>query len=107
MSVNQMPRELLDQILTAAAESTVRELPTYTFGLTTTSLSRSSCERYVRGRVPSDSLKWDATSAIRMVCWAWHEWAMTHCVHDVYLRKLSGNEVRFLSSVLQAVVDFQ
>lgn len=106
MSINQLPRELLEQILVVAAEINIREGPTYTFGLTTTSLPRSSCQRYVRGRVPPDSLKWDATSSIRMVCWLWHEWATTYCVRDVYISKLSGDEVRFLPGMLRADIDF-
>lgn len=103
MSITRLPRELVEEILAVAAEMSIRDGPTYTFGLTTKALTLPSYERYVRGPVPPDLLKWDATSAIRIVCWAWHEWAMIYCVHDLYLRKPNGEEVNQYASNIGSI----
>ncbi|KAF2013297.1 hypothetical protein BU24DRAFT_424300 [Aaosphaeria arxii CBS 175.79] len=37
-------------------------------------------------------LKWDATSALRLVCWKWHEWSLGYALKDVYIRRWKGGE---------------
>jgi hypothetical protein len=100
MHINQFPYEILSKILEEAAQANIRNAPTYTFGLSQAPmpLQRAELQRYVRGPVPPEMLKWDATSAIRLVCWQWHEWTLEYALKDVYIRRWKGGEVSFLLS---------
>ena len=95
MNINDFPYEILCQILHEVTKANVREGPTYTFGLQQAPLplERAKVQRYVRGPVPPELLKWDATATIRTVCWKWHEWALEHSIKDVYIRRWKGGEV--------------
>ncbi|KAL5121222.1 hypothetical protein ACEQ8H_000690 [Pleosporales sp. CAS-2024a] len=94
MHINDFPFEVLSKILEEVAQAHQRDGPTYTFGLSQAPLplQRASLQRYVRGPVPPELLKWDATSAVRSVCWKWHEWALRHSLRDVYIRCWKGGE---------------
>ncbi|KAF2270717.1 hypothetical protein CC78DRAFT_139601 [Lojkania enalia] len=94
MRLNEFPYEVLSQILEEAAKANIHNGPTYTFGLSQVQLplQKPTTQRYVRGFVPPEMLKWDATSAIRLVCWKWHEWALEYALRDVYVRKWKGGE---------------
>jgi hypothetical protein len=95
MHINDFPYEVLSNILEEVTKAHIRDGPTYTFGLSQAPLplQRASLQRYVRGPVPPELLKWDATSMIRSVCWKWHEWALEHSLKDVYIRRWKGGEV--------------
>lgn len=95
MHINEFPYEILSKILEEAANANIRDGPTYTFGLSQAPLplQRATLQRYVRGPVPPELLKWDATSALRSVCWIWHDWALEHSLKDVYIRRWKGGEV--------------
>jgi hypothetical protein len=95
MNINDFPYEILSQILHEVTKANVREGPTYTFGLQQAPLplERAKLQRYVRGPVPPELLKWDATATLRAVCWKWHEWALEHSIKDVYIRRWKGGEV--------------
>lgn len=94
MHINEFPYEILSKILEEAANANIRDGPTYTFGLSQAPLplQRATLQRYVRGPVPPELLKWDATSALRSVCWIWHDWALEHSLKDVYIRRWKGGE---------------
>ncbi|KAF2278112.1 uncharacterized protein EI97DRAFT_414353 [Westerdykella ornata] len=94
MHITELPYEILSKILEEAARANIQEGPTYTYGLSQVQLplQKASTERYVRGPVPPELLKWDATSAIRLVCWQWHEWALEYALNDVYIRRWKGGE---------------
>ncbi|KAF2847864.1 hypothetical protein T440DRAFT_470674 [Plenodomus tracheiphilus IPT5] len=94
MHINDLPYEVLTQILGEVAKANIRDGPTYTFGLSQAPLplQRATLQRYVRGPVPPELLKWDATAALRSVCWKWHEWALEHSLRDVYIRRWKGGE---------------
>lgn len=96
MHINDLPYEVLTQILGEVAHATVRDGPTFTFGLSQAPLplQKASLQRYVRGPVPPELLKWDATAALRSVCWKWHEWGLDHSLRDLYIRRWKGGEVR-------------
>lgn len=96
MHINEFPYEILIKILEETAKANTRNGPTYTFGLSQPPmpLQTAPLARYVRGPVPPEMLKWDATSAIRLVCWQWHEWALGYALGDVYIRRWKGGEVR-------------
>jgi len=94
MNINDLPWEILTKILEETAKINQRNGATYTFGLSQPPmpLQKSALTRYVRGPVPPEMLKWDATSAIRLVCWKWHEWALEYALKDVYIRRWKGGE---------------
>jgi len=95
MHINDFPYEVLSQILDEVTKANVRDGPTYTFGLQQAPLplERAKLQRYVRGPVPPELLKWDATATLRSVCWKWHEWSLEHSIKDVYIRRWKGGEV--------------
>jgi hypothetical protein len=95
MNINEFPYEVLSHILDEVTKAHRRDGPTYTIGLSQAPLplQRAPLQRYVRGPVPPELLKWDATSMIRSVCWKWHEWALEHSLKDVYIRRWKGGEV--------------
>jgi hypothetical protein len=95
MHINDFPYEVLTQILDEVTKANIRDGPTYTFGLQQAPLplERAKLQRYVRGPVPPELLKWDATATLRSVCWKWHEWALEHSIKDVYIRRWKGGEV--------------
>ncbi|KAJ4325161.1 hypothetical protein N0V94_000875 [Neodidymelliopsis sp. IMI 364377] len=94
MQIKELPFEILSKILEEVAEANIRDGPTYTFGLSQTPLplQKSTLQRYVRGPVPPEMLKWDAITAIRTVCWQWHEWALEFALKNVYIRRWKGGE---------------
>ncbi|KAH9873448.1 hypothetical protein IAQ61_004071 [Plenodomus lingam] len=94
MHINDLPYEILTQILGEVAKANIRDGPTYTFGLSQAPLplQKAPLQRYVRGPVPPELLKWDATAALRSVCWKWHEWALEHSLRDLYIRRWKGGE---------------
>ncbi|KNG46571.1 hypothetical protein DDE82_001338 [Stemphylium lycopersici] len=94
MNINDFPNEILAQILQEVTKANVRDGPTYTFGLQQAPLplERAKLQRYVRGPVPPELLKWDATATLRSVCWKWHDWALEHSIKDVYIRRWKGGE---------------
>ncbi|KAF2682702.1 hypothetical protein K458DRAFT_341460 [Lentithecium fluviatile CBS 122367] len=94
MRLNDVPYEILSKILEETAKANARDGPSYTFGLSQPPMpyQKATLQRYVRGPVPPEMLKWDATSAIRLVCWKWHEWALEYAIKDVYIRRWKGGE---------------
>jgi len=99
MNINDFPQEILIQILETAAALNEEEGATYTFGLIRhtpvpppTPFSAVVTEKYVRGRLPSDYLRWDATSAIRQTCARWRGWALSHSVRNLYIQQRPRND---------------
>jgi hypothetical protein len=109
MNINDVPYEILSQILEEVTKANIRDGPTYTFGLQQAPLplERAKLQRYVRGPVPPELLKWDATAALRQVCWKWHEWGLEHSLKDVYIRRWKGGEVNTARThSLETYIDF-
>ncbi|KAF2836511.1 hypothetical protein M501DRAFT_939295 [Patellaria atrata CBS 101060] len=94
MHINAFPYEILSVILEEAAKLNEQDGVTFTFGLSQAPLplQKANLHRYIRGPVPPDMLKWDATAAIRQVCREWHEWAVEYALTDVYIRRWRGSE---------------
>ncbi|KAF2001148.1 hypothetical protein P154DRAFT_172229 [Amniculicola lignicola CBS 123094] len=94
MQLNDFPKEILFKILEETAKANIHDGPAYTFGLSQAPLplQRAPLQRYVRGPVPPEMLKWDATAAIRLVCWQWHDWALGYALKNVYIRRWKGGE---------------
>lgn len=95
MQLRDLPWELVSKILDEVAEANIRAGPTYTFGLSQAPIpsQKSPIQRYVKGPIPPQMLKWDASYAIRNVCWQWHEWALEYALQAVYIRRWKGGEV--------------
>ncbi|PSN63483.1 hypothetical protein BS50DRAFT_679742 [Corynespora cassiicola Philippines] len=94
MHINELPYEVLSKILEETAKANARDGPSYTFGLSQAPLplQKAQLTRYVRGPVPPELLKWDATAALRLACWKWHEWSLEYALKDVYIRRWKGGE---------------
>ncbi|KAF3031694.1 hypothetical protein E8E12_001720 [Didymella heteroderae] len=94
MHVKKLPFEIVSAILKEVVESNIRDGPMYTFGLTQTllPLQRTRVQRYVKGLIQPEMLRWDATSGIRQVCWQWHEWAMDYALRSVSISRCKGGE---------------
>lgn len=93
-TITSLPFEVLDLILSYAAELNAKESITYTYGLTEAPqpLQHVSLERYVRGRKPEDSLRWVAVDSIRQVSSTWRQWALGYAVKELYIRRWRGSE---------------
>ncbi|KAF2146573.1 uncharacterized protein K452DRAFT_355055 [Aplosporella prunicola CBS 121167] len=94
MHINDFPQEILSNILEEASKLNERDGVTFTFGLSQapTIVAKPPLQKYVRGPVQPDILRWDAASAIREVCRRWHEWALEYAMKDVFIRKWKGAE---------------
>ncbi|KAF2224294.1 hypothetical protein BDZ85DRAFT_196635 [Elsinoe ampelina] len=94
MHINALPLEVLHQIFKEAATLNKKEGVTFTYGLghANTPIQSNKLTRHVRGPVSADGLRWDSTSDIRQVCRTWHDWAVSHALRDIYLRRWRGSE---------------
>lgn len=94
MNINNLPTEILNQILKEAADANTKEGVAWTYGLSqaTDQLQKHRFSRHVRGVVSADARKWDSVSSIRAVCRSWHSWALQHALRDIYLRRWRGSE---------------
>ncbi|TKA61571.1 hypothetical protein B0A49_09483 [Cryomyces minteri] len=94
MHINDFPYEILAGILEETTRLNERDGVSYTFGLSQAPLplQKTKLQKYLKGPIPPDMLKWDATAAIRQVCRAWHEWSLDYSLKDVYLRRWRGSE---------------
>lgn len=92
--INDLPQEILSDILLLATKANEEENERFTYGLTETllPLQRAKLARYVRGPVTAEHLRWDATESIRQVCSRWHDWALSYNLEHVFERKGRGSE---------------
>lgn len=94
MHINDLPQEILSEILLLATKANEREGETYTYGLSQAPLplEKAKLQKYVRGPVTAESLRWDATCSIRQACSRWHEWALSYNLEHVFERRWRGGE---------------
>ncbi|KAK8197422.1 hypothetical protein HDK77DRAFT_478551 [Phyllosticta capitalensis] len=94
MQLNEFPYEILSTILEESTKLNERDGVTFTFGLSQAPglVAKPTLQKYVRGPLPPDILRWDAAAAIRAVCKKWHAWALEYAMRDVYIRKWKGAE---------------
>jgi hypothetical protein len=95
MYILRLPNELIFAILLDVVESSIHDGPVYTYGLTQVPLTlrKSSVQRYVKGFVRPEMLRWDAASIIRQVCWKWHDWAIDYALKSISISLYKGGEV--------------
>ena len=93
-TINNLPYELLSQILEIAAELNCQEGPQYTYGLSQAPepLQDVSMQTVIRGLVPPDIQRWTATNAIRQACRVWHDWAAQYALRDIRISRWRGSE---------------
>ena len=94
MQFNDLPQELISEILLLATKANQEEGESYTYGLTQAPLPlvRAKISKYVRGPVSPESLRWDANRSIRQVCSRWHQWALSYNFEQVFERRWRGSE---------------
>lgn len=96
MLINELPNEILFQILEETAKFNERDGVTFTFGLCQPPMPPGQQlkrpQRYVRGPVPPALLRLDATTSLRWVCSKWHAWAQLYAFRDIYVRCWRGSE---------------
>ncbi|KAK3072622.1 hypothetical protein LTR53_006486 [Teratosphaeriaceae sp. CCFEE 6253] len=94
MHINELPHEILCDILLRATQANEDEGESYTYGLSQAPLplQQTKLTKYVRGPLSGESLRWDSTGAIRHVCPQWHEWALGYNLEHVFERTWRGSE---------------
>jgi len=94
MHINDLPQEILSDILLEATKTNEAEGVGYTYGLSQAPLplEKAKLTKYVRGPLSAECLRWDSTSSIRQVCGRWHEWALGYNLEHVYERRWRGSE---------------
>ncbi|KAI6797958.1 hypothetical protein KC361_g3582 [Hortaea werneckii] len=94
MHINDLPTEILSNILLQATKDNESEGVGYTYGLSQAPLplEKAKLTKYIRGPLSPESLRWDATNSIRQVCAQWHEWALGYNFEHVFERRWRGAE---------------
>lgn len=100
--INQLPYEILSAILKETAELNIQHGPQYTYGLSQAPepLQDVRMQRVIRGQVSPDSLRWNASEAIRQVNQQWHDWAAEYALETLQITRWRGSErfAKLLSS---------
>lgn len=95
-TIQDLPYELLDTILTLAGEANSEEINSYTYGLSElprpSNPLKTTVSKYLRGRVPADVLRWNSVDAIRTTCSLWHTWALEYAVKEMHVKRWRGGE---------------
>ena len=97
-SFEDLPYELVSEILSITADLNANDpdMVTYSYGLTQAPRppphNKTNIQKYVRGRVPTDILRWNSVDAIRQVNSRWHHWALSHALQELYIRRWQGGE---------------
>lgn len=94
-SFDSLPFELVDAVLTEATQLHLKEIATYTYGLSQTPEPLQDVPqmlRVVRGGLPPDALRWHATNSLRQVNRTWHDWALLYAIKTMYIRRWRGSE---------------
>lgn len=94
-SISDLPFELIDAILTEATQLNMKDIATFTYGLSQAPEPLRDLPqmlRVIRGGVPPDALQWHATNCLREVNQAWHDWALVYAMKTIYIRRWRGSE---------------
>ncbi|KAF2234428.1 hypothetical protein EV356DRAFT_515080 [Viridothelium virens] len=94
LMINDLPYEILSNILAEAAKLNAVEGVTWTFGLTEPELPHGKIpiHKYVRGPVQNEIIKWDSVTDIRQTCSVWRNWALSHALEQIHLNKWRTSE---------------
>ena len=93
-TVKDLPYEILSVVLEETAELNIRHGARYTYGLSQAPepLQDVQVQRVVRGHVPPDTLKWNATQSIRQVSRLWHDWTVEYALKILQISRWRGSE---------------
>lgn len=93
MAINDLPTEILHNILTRAVSANGTNEVRFTYGLRSSFEARSSkVDRYVRSPSRDDFVAMDAAQAIRRVCTRWGSWVVCHTFQHIREQRPVGNE---------------
>ncbi|KAF2099374.1 hypothetical protein NA57DRAFT_65480 [Rhizodiscina lignyota] len=95
MIINDLPREILDNILEEAAVLNKEDGVSFTYGLSQAPMpfpQKAKTQKYVNGMLTPDVVRWDAATPLRQVCAYWHDWALGYSLKNLYLRRWRGGE---------------
>ena len=94
MHINDLPTEILSDILFLATKVNEAEGESFTYGLSQAPLPlvKAKLVKYVRGPLSAEALRWDATDSLRQVCSLWHEWSLEYNFEHVFERRWRGSE---------------
>ncbi|KAK5109784.1 hypothetical protein LTR62_006517 [Meristemomyces frigidus] len=93
MNINDLPREIISDILLLATQLNEHAGETFTYGLTThLPQHKPQPSKYVRGPLSAECLRWDSTRSLRQVCSQWHDWALSYNFEHVFERNWQGSE---------------
>ena len=89
-----LPYEIFSAILEEAAVLNIDESAQYTYGLSQAPEPPQDVrmQRVVRGRMPPDTLNWNAVDSIRQVNQQCHQWASEYALKTVYITRWRGSE---------------
>jgi len=101
-TINDLPYEILSAILMEAAELNIKHGPQFTYGLSQAPepLLDVRMQCVVRGQVSPDTLRWNATEAIRQVGRKWHDWAAEYALENLQIARWRGSERSAHHSIL-------
>ncbi|SLM37794.1 hypothetical protein LPUS_07753 [Lasallia pustulata] len=92
-SFDSLPFELVDAVLTEATQLHLKEIATYTYGLSQAPEPLQNVPqmlRVVRGGLPPDALRWHATTSLRQVNRTWHDWALLYAIKTTWMENLTA-----------------
>lgn len=94
LTIDDLPYELLSQILQAAAESNALQGSRYTYGLSQAPepLQDAQLQRVIRGQSSPDTLRFNSTESLRQVARRWHDWAAEYAFETLYISRWRGSE---------------
>ena len=94
LTMDDLPYELLSQILQAAAEINALQGPLYTYGLSQAPkpLQDVQLQRVIRGQLSPDTLRFNSTESLRQVARRWHDWAAEYALETIYISRWRGSE---------------
>ncbi|KAI9813127.1 MAG: hypothetical protein M1827_004347 [Pycnora praestabilis] len=94
ITIEDLPYELISSILHEAARLNANDGVTFTYGISEAPLPLQNVklQKYVRGHVPPDILRWSTSDSIRQVNQRWHHWALEFALRDFYVRRWRGSE---------------
>ena len=94
LTINDLPYEILSQILEAAAEHNVLQGPLYTYGLSQAPepLKDAQLHPVIRGQLSPDTLRFNSTESLRQVARRWHDWAAEYALETLYISRWRGSE---------------
>lgn len=92
--INELPSEILSEILLLATQANEASGERFTYGQTRVPIpgQKPQLLKYVRGPVSADSIRWDTTHSIRQVCSQWHDWAMPYVFERLFEQRWRGAE---------------